>query len=135
MKIFFTLTLVLSVAMTLYSVSTFLRASAHNHYADRHFDLHDTQPRRYDPLPWSLSKEQVSALPENMATPYRQSVEDSYRMASCASSLFDQCFLLALALFVTSVVGLFTVVSAKAARSRSVQPVDDPNRLGGERQG
>ena len=135
MKIFFTLTLMLSVAMILYSVNTFLRAASHNHYEDRYSDLHATQPRGYEPLHWSLTEEQLAALPEKVATPYRQSVEDSYRMASGAWRLFHQCSLLAVALFVTSVVGIFAVGTAKAARARSVQPVDDPNRLGCKRQG
>ena len=119
--------LVFSLAMVVYSFWTLLGASAHNHFADRYSDLHGIQHVGHTPLPWSVSAEQLSALPEKVVVPYRESVDDSYKMAGGAISLFKQCFLLAVALLATSVGGLYVLRAAKPTMGGTVKQSDEPD--------
>jgi hypothetical protein len=131
MKSFFVIMLVASFISVPYGLWTGIVAISHNQYRGRH-DLLDTsrpQPDHLSPH-LGLTPKELAQCDPYVADAYRQSVYDGYKLGTFHSGLGDQCLILSVLLFITSLVGI-RAVSKADAKSKSVQPTATRFTVGG----
>src|SRR6266850_1589886 len=95
MKAFFVAMLVVSLASVLYALSAGLHVMSHNHYEYRHGLLDPNGQPAYRLHPnMGLTLEDLSKCDEHIATAYRISVYDGYKLGTGYSTLSVQCLVL-----------------------------------------
>ncbi|MGH7868045.1 MAG: hypothetical protein ACREP9_10560, partial [Candidatus Dormibacteraceae bacterium] len=106
MKIFFATVLVISLLCPLIMFASGLKAIGHNHYQYRHDLLAGRGPQRdHASVHLGLTQKELAACDTYVATAYRESVDDGYRLGVGYGSLTFQALAISALLFLTSAAG------------------------------
>ncbi len=121
MKSFFGIMLIASVLSVPYGIWTGIVAASHNQYRGRHDLLNASRPQP-DHLSshLGLTPKELAQCDPYVADAYRHSVYDGYKLGAFHSRLGDQCLVLSVSLFITSLLGMRAVSKAGA---KSNQPI------------
>jgi hypothetical protein len=115
MKLFFTLTLLVSVLFPPVTMVMTLRDFAHNQYKERDERLHDTAVPKFPSAHLGLTAGQLNGVDGLVADAYRQSVADGHRLGSGYQQLWLESFGLSALLFFASLAGRRACGSSRAA--------------------
>jgi len=103
-KVFFRITLLVSILAPVFALLSTLSFAAHNHWEVRHYLLDHNGASDL-----GLTKEDLSLCPKNVAAAYKASVNDGYKLGNGLGMLWAEVVCLAAVLFMCSLLGLRAV--------------------------